>query len=101
MKKQLLRLLAAGALLFAVGFSQSALAIDAPTSKPESGAMSVAPAAAPAAGEAAPAAAPAAAAPATAAPAAAAEAAPAAAPVPNKGDTSWMMISTALVIMMS
>ena len=33
--------------------------------------------------------------------AAAAEAAPAAAPVPNKGDTAWMLISTALVILMT
>jgi len=33
--------------------------------------------------------------------AAAQEAAPAAAPVPNKGDTSWMMVATLLVIMMS
>ncbi|MFG6412597.1 ammonium transporter [Roseateles sp. DC23W] len=31
---------------------------------------------------------------------AATEAAPAAAPVPNKGDTTWMMVSTLLVIMM-
>lgn len=52
-------------------------------------------------------AAPAAAAPAAAAPAPAADAAaPAAAaatpaPVPNKGDTAWMLVSTALVIMMS
>jgi ammonium transporter, Amt family len=50
------------------------------------------------------AAAPAAAAPAAAAPAAA-EAAPAAtatpAPTPNKGDVSWMLVSTALVLMMS
>jgi Amt family ammonium transporter len=38
------------------------------------------------------------AAPAAAAPAAAA---PAAAPTPNKGDTSWMLVSTALVLMMS
>ncbi|HYN58080.1 MAG TPA: ammonium transporter [Rubrivivax sp.] len=47
---------------------------------------------------------PAAAAPAAAAPAAAAAEAPAAAaaaPVPNKGDTAWMLISTALVIMMT
>jgi Amt family ammonium transporter len=72
-------------------------------------------AAAPAASEAAPAAsaavaasdaasAPAAAAsaPATTASApAAAASAPAAAPVPNKGDTSWMMVSTLLVIMMA
>ena len=33
--------------------------------------------------------------------ASAAEAPPAAAPVPNKGDTSWMMVSTLLVIMMA
>ncbi len=54
-----------------------------------------------------PAAAPATAAPAPAAPAAgaaapaAAAAAPAAAPTPNKGDTAWMLTSTALVLMMS
>ena len=41
------------------------------------------------------------AAPAVEAAPAAAEAAPAAAPVPNKGDTSWMMVATLLVIMMS
>jgi Amt family ammonium transporter len=67
-------------------------------------------AAAPAASEAAPAAAVAseakpaeAAAPAAATTAAPAEAAAAAAPapVPNKGDTSWMMVSTLLVIMMA
>ncbi|HYP70392.1 MAG TPA: ammonia channel protein, partial [Variovorax sp.] len=63
--------------------------------------------AAPAAAEAPAAAAPAAAAPAAAAPAAAApaaaEAAPAAAPAPsfNKGDVSWMLVSTLLVIMMT
>ena len=48
---------------------------------------------------AAPAAAPAAAAPAAAASAPEAAAAPA--PVPNKGDTSWMMVSTLLVILMT
>ena len=67
-------------------------------------------AAAPAASEAAPAAAVASeakpaepTAPAPATTAAPAEAAPAAAPapVPNKGDTSWMMVSTLLVIMMA
>jgi Amt family ammonium transporter len=63
-------------------------------------------ASAPAAEASAPAAAPAASAPAAApAPAAASAAAPAAsaasAPVPNKGDVSWMLISSALVIMMS
>jgi len=47
-------------------------------------------------------AAPAAAAPAAAAPAAADAAAPAvAAPTPNKGDTAWMLTSTALVLLMS
>jgi len=55
-------------------------------------------AAAPAAAPAAEAAAPADAAPAEAAPA---EAAAAPAPVPNKGDTSWMLVATLLVIMMS
>jgi Amt family ammonium transporter len=38
---------------------------------------------------------------ATAAPAPAAASAPAAAPVPNKGDVSWMLVSTLLVIMMA
>jgi Amt family ammonium transporter len=47
------------------------------------------------------AAAPAATVPAEAAPAPAAEAAPAAPPAPNKGDTSWMLMATVLVIMMS
>jgi Amt family ammonium transporter len=53
----------------------------------------------PAAEASAPAAAAAASAPAAAAPAAAASAAPA--PVPNKGDVSWMLLSTLLVIMMA
>src|SRR5947207_4767394 len=48
---------------------------------------------------AAPAAAPTAPAPAAAAPAAAPSATPA--PVPNKGDTAWMLTSTALVLAMS
>jgi Amt family ammonium transporter len=56
--------------------------------------------------EAKPVAAPAAAAPAAAAPAAATAAAPAASaaaptPVPNKGDTAWMTVATALVIFMT
>jgi len=55
-------------------------------------------AAASAAAEAASAAAPVAA---TAAPAEAASAAAAPAPVPNKGDTTWMMVSTLLVILMT
>ena len=62
-------------------------------------------AAAPAAEASAPAAAPAASAPDAAAPVAAAAAAPAAsaapAPVPNKGDVSWMLVSTLLVILMA
>ena len=58
-----------------------------------------APAATPAAT--APAAAPAAAAPAAAPAAAADAAAPAVAPQPNKGDTAWMLTSTALVLLMS
>ncbi|WP_439889966.1 ammonium transporter [Ralstonia sp. 25C] len=78
------------------------------------GALMSAPAVAqdkPAAEASAPAAAPAAAAPASdaaAAPAAAAAAAPAAAsapaaaaPVPNKGDTAWLLVSTAFVILMT
>jgi len=56
-------------------------------------------ASAPAAEASAPAAAPAASAPAAAAPAEAASAAPA--PVANKGDISWMLVSTLLVIMMA
>ncbi|MFJ3056941.1 ammonium transporter [Herbaspirillum sp. NPDC087042] len=97
MKKMFSGALAIGALLLAVGFTAPAQAQDAP--KPEAAAAT---AAAPAA------AAPAAAAPKAdaAAPAAAAAAAPAAAaaapaPVPNKGDTAWMLISTAFVILMT
>jgi len=71
----------------AIGFGSASYAQDKP-------AETAAPAAAPAA--AAPAAAPA------AATAAAPAAAPAAAtPVPNKGDTAWMIVATAFVILMS
>ena len=98
MKKQFASFLAAGALLLAVGFAPAAVAADevAP-SKVDAAVVAV----------------PAAAAPATAAPVAAAAAAPAAgelaapaaaaavAPVPNKGDTAWMMVATALVILMT
>lgn len=95
MKKMFSGALAIGALLLAVGFTAPAQAQDAP--KPEAAAATAAaPAAAAAAAPKADAAAPAAAAP--AAPAAAA-AAPA--PVPNKGDTAWMLISTAFVILMT
>jgi ammonium transporter, Amt family len=93
MKKQFASLLAAGMLLFAAGFAQSALAADAPAAQTEAVTAAAAPAAdAAAAMPAAPA--PAAAAPAEAAPAAAA-------PVPNKGDTAWMMVATVLVILMT
>ncbi|MDY7576490.1 ammonium transporter [Actimicrobium sp. CCI2.3] len=98
MKKQFASFLAAGALLLAVGFAPAAVAADevAP-SKVDAAVVAV----------------PAAAAPATAAPVAATAAAPAAgelaapaaaaavAPVPNKGDTAWMMVATALVILMT
>jgi len=106
MKKLFASVLAASTLLFAVGFTQPALAADEPAVKTDIVVAQVA-APAPAAAEAA--SAPAAVAPATPAPAAA-NAAPvpadgatpaAAAPVPNKGDTAWMMVATILVIMMT
>ena len=86
MKKLLAILLAA----VTVGFGSVALADDKPA---EAAAPAAAAAAAPAAEAAAPAAAPA------AADAAAPAAAPA--PAPNKGDTAWMLMSTALVLLMS
>jgi Amt family ammonium transporter len=119
MKRHFASFMAAGALLFALGLGHSAMAADesakpatpvpsAPTASAPVAASATAPAAASAVATAAsaPAAsAPAALAPATpaaAAPAASATAAaPAAAPTPNKGDTSWMMISTVLVILMT
>ncbi|BEP33280.1 ammonium transporter [Variovorax sp. V59] len=90
--KKLLVSLALGLSLLAAGTASFAQAPAAAT--PEAPAASAPAAAAPAP----------AAAPAAAAPAAAAEAAPAAAPAApsfNKGDTSWMMLSTLLVIMMT
>ncbi len=87
------RLLAIIALAGALALALPALAQD----KAAAPAATPTPAAAPA--SAAPAATP------TAAPAPAAAAAPAAtaapAPTPNKGDTAWMLVSTALVLMMS
>jgi len=85
------RLFAMLALLGAVGFAAPTWAEDkAPAAEP----VATAPAAAPAV--AAPAA------PAAAATAAVPAAAPAAAPIPpNKGDNAWVMISAALVILMS
>ena len=99
--KKLLASLALGLSLLASG---SAALAQAPAAAPAASApaeakpdAAAAPASAPAA---APAAAAAASAPAAvAAPAAAASAPPAA--VPNKGDTTWMMVSTLLVIMMA
>ena len=88
MKQQFIRFLAAGALLFAVGFTQSVVAADAPAANADAPALLAQ----------AQAAAPAASAPAVAAPAAAV-AAPA--PVPNKGDVAWMSVSTLLVILMA
>ena len=73
--------------LAVLGFSGVVLAQSAPAPAP------AATAAAPAASEAA--------APAAAASAAAAPAAAASAPVPNKGDTAFMTIATALVILMT
>ena len=90
--KKLLSTLVVAAALFAIGPSFAEDAKPAADAKP-------AEAAAPAA--AAPAAAPPAAATAAPADATAAPAAAAPAPVPNKGDTAWMLTSTALVLLMS
>jgi Amt family ammonium transporter len=83
MKNMLTNALAIGTLLFAVGFAVPAGAQDATPKADAPAATAPAPAAA------------AAAAPAAAAPAAAP------APVPNKGDVSWMLTCTALVILMT
>lgn len=86
--RKLLASLALG--LAALGFAGVSLAQDAAASAPVAAATASAPAEAASAAEAAP------------APAeAASEAAPAAAPVPNKGDTTWMMVSTILVVLMT
>ena len=94
-----LSLLTTGAVVTAQTAATALPAASAPTdAKPTDAAASAAPVAAPAvaapAAAAAPAAMAAASEPAPAAPAAAA-------PVPNKGDTTWMMVSTLLVIMMT
>jgi ammonium transporter, Amt family len=88
--KKLLVSLALGLSVLAAGTTGFAQTPAAPAEAPAASAPAAPTAAAPAA------------APAAAAPAAA-EAAPAAAPAPsfNKGDTSWMMLSTLLVIMMT
>ncbi|MFL6665297.1 MAG: ammonium transporter [Rhizobacter sp.] len=85
--KKLIATLALG--LAALGFAGASIAADAPAA-----AASAAPAAATAA-------APSASAATTVAAAASAPAAASSAPVPNKGDVSWMLVSTVLVIMMS
>jgi Amt family ammonium transporter len=85
--------------LAVLGFSSAAFAQDVAAAASASAAVEAVVEAASAV--AAPAPVEAVAAPAVEAAAAATEAAPAAAPVPNKGDTSWMMVATVLVIMMS
>jgi Amt family ammonium transporter len=97
MKKQIARLLAGGMLLFAVGFTHTALAAGEPASKSEAIMLAQADTAAPS----------------EAAPAEAktpddgpisAEATPAAAeagPALDSGDTAWMLTSTMLVILMT
>jgi ammonium transporter, Amt family len=88
-------------LLACLALATAALTSLAPAAMAQDAAS--APAATTPAEAAAPAAAPAAAvvAPAASAPADAASAAAAPAPVPNKGDTTWMMVSTLLVILMT
>jgi ammonium transporter, Amt family len=83
-------LIASVAMLASVAFSAATIAQD-----------KVAPATPAAATPSATAAAPAAAAAPAVAPVVATPAAPAAAPVPNKGDVSWMLVCTAMVLLMS
>ncbi len=85
MKKWFINLASAGLLLFAISATPIVSAEDAAPAAAAPAAE--APAAAPAAG-------------ASASPAADAAAPAAAAPVPNKGDTTWMMVATIIVIMM-
>jgi len=100
MKTWFKRFLTAGAMTLALGtaglgLSTHAVAQDKPAAEASAAtASAAAPAAAAAPAVAAPTAAPA------AAPAEAAAAAPAA-PVPNKGDTAWLLVSTAFVILMT
>ncbi|WP_423596556.1 ammonium transporter [Roseateles sp. MS654] len=89
--KKLLACLALAAAAF-TSLAPAAMAQDAASAPAATASETAAPAAAPTA----PAATPAAAAPAEAASAAAAPA-----PTPNKGDTTWMMVSTLLVILMT
>ena len=100
MKRFLATLVAAGALMLAAGTATDAIAQDkaaapTPIAEPAKPAYAAPAAATPAATTPAPAAAPASSAPAPAA-------APAtAAPTPNKGDTAWMIVATAFVILMT
>ncbi|MGZ5272453.1 MAG: ammonium transporter [Ramlibacter sp.] len=80
-----------GLLTGSVAVLAQAPAASAPAAAPAASAAAATPASAPAAATTAPAAAAAASAPAAAAPA----------PVPNKGDTAWMTVATALVIFMT
>lgn len=87
------RILTAGAMALALGTTGMGLSTHATAQdKPAAEASAQA---APAAAVAAPAATPAAAAPAVA------EAAPAAAPTPNKGDTAWLLVCAAFVVLMT
>jgi Amt family ammonium transporter len=89
-KKMFAQALAIGALLTAVGFAAPSMAQDAaPKAEPAATAPAAEAPAAPAA------------APAPAAAEAAPAAAPAAPPVPNKGDTAWILVASAFVILMS
>jgi Amt family ammonium transporter len=102
MKKQLASILTAGMLVLAAGFASPSFAADDAKPAASAPAVSAPAASAPAAAAAPTASAPAVAAPAAAtAPAASAPAAAAPAAVPNKGDTAWMMVATAFVILMT
>jgi Amt family ammonium transporter len=110
MKKQFASILTVGMLVLAAGFASPSFAADDAKPAASAPAASAPAPAAPAAATAAPSAsAPAAAAPAASVPAAPAASAPAAGatpaaaptPVPNKGDTAWMMVATAFVILMT
>ena len=95
------KLLASLVLGFGLLASGAAVLAQAPAAAPAASAEMAKPADAASAGSPAATPAPAAASTATTAPAAPAPAAAASAPVPNKGDTSWMMVSTLLVILMT
>src|SRR6202142_3640040 len=96
------KLIASLSLLLGLGLAMPVMADEPAAASPAPAASAAAPAAPEQAAPApAPGAAPAAAPPTAAAAAPAAAAPPAPAPTPNKGDTSWMIVATALVIMMS